>query len=506
MKVNQHLGLVSCFSLLQQFVMKSFFAVDLGATSGRTVLASFDGEKVTMKEITRFDNPIIPLSGHLYWDLANLYYGILKGLKEVSRLGVTLESIGVDTWGCDFAFFTSNGQLLGLPHSYRDQHTEGAQERFFKKMPAKEIYKRTGTQFLNLNSLFQLDTLQHNNNQVLKNADKILFIPDAIIYMLTGKAICEYTVASTSQFLNPVTKELDSEILKALGIPREKFGPMTQPGTLVGPISKQVQEFSGLGDIPVVAVAGHDTASAVVAVPAQDSDYAYLSCGTWSLLGIESPKPIISEESFRANLTNEGGVEGTTRFLKNICGLWLFEQSRKEFVDVPSSVGELVALSEKSSFEGLINPDDPSFLHPTSMIEAIRDYCIATGQSTPKTPADFCRCIFRSLALRYRQVINMIESISDLPIKKFHVIGGGSQNKYLMQCTANALNMPVICGPVEGTALGNVLMQMKTAGIINTLEEMRKISAASVELVTYFPKEVDVWEKEYQRFIKITTK
>ena len=485
---------------------KNFFAVDLGATSGRTILATFDGSRVEMKEITRFANPMIPLGGHLYWDIAGLYNEVLRGLREVASQGISIESIGIDTWGCDFAFFGTDGQLLGMPHCYRDQHTVGAQEKFFEKMPAAEVYKRTGIQFMDFNSLFQLDTLKRNGSQALEHADKVLFIPDALIYMLTGKAICEYTVASTSQMLNPMTGDLDEDILKALGLPREKFGVMTQPGTVVGTLTAQVQEVTGHGAIPVVAVAGHDTGSAVAAVPASDKEYAYLSCGTWSLLGIESSKAIISEDSFRENFTNEGGIEGTTRFLKNICGLWLFEQSRKEFKDAPASVGELVALCETSDYDGLIYPDAPCFAAPTSMTTAIREYCQSTGQPAPETPADYCRCIFRSLALRYRQVVEILQSMCDFPIKKLHVIGGGSQNRYLMQYAANALNMPVICGPIEGTALGNVLMQVKASDNALTLEKMREISASSVELVTYLPSDTEAWNKEYERFIKLINK
>ena len=467
---------------------KNFFSVDLGATSGRTILATFDGSRVEMTEITRFANPMIPLGGHLYWDIAGLYNEVLHGLREIAAKGIEIESIGIDTWGCDFAFFGSDGQLLGMPHCYRDQHTVGAQEKFFEKMPAAEVYKRTGIQFMDFNSLFQLDTLKRNGSQALEHADKVLFIPDALIYMLTGKAICEYTVASTSQMLNPMIGDLDEDILGALGLPREKFGILTQPGTIVGTLTTQVQEATGLGAIPVVAVAGHDTGSAVAAVPASDKEYAYLSCGTWSLLGIESQEAIISDESFRENFTNEGGIEGTTRFLKNICGLWLFEQSRKEFKDVPSSVGELVALCEESIYDGIINPDAPCFAAPASMTAAIREYCQSTGQPAPETPADYCRCIFRSLANRYREIVDILQSMCDFPIKKLHVIGGGSQNKYLMQYAANALNMPVICGPVEGTALGNVLMQIKAGDNELTLSKMREISAASVDLVTYLPK------------------
>lgn len=485
---------------------RNYFAVDLGATSGRTILASFDGVSVNMKEITRFANPMIPLGGHLYWDIAGLYNEVLRGLRKIADEGIVIESIGIDTWGCDFAFFGSDGQLLGMPHCYRDQHTVGAQTKFFEKMPADEVYKRTGIQFMDFNSLFQLDTIKRNGSVALENADKILFIPDALIYMLTGKAICEYTVASTSQMLNPETGDLDLDILKALGIDRSRFGEMTQPGTVVGPLTPQVQEATGLGAIPVIAVAGHDTGSAVAAVPATDKEYAYLSCGTWSLLGVESEKAIITEASFKENFTNEGGIEGTTRFLKNICGLWLFEQSRKEFKDVPSSVGELVALCDTSTYEGLINPDAPCFAAPASMTTAIREYCLATGQAAPETPADYCRCIFRSLAFRYRQVVGILQDLCDFPIRRLNVIGGGSLNRYLMQYAANALNMQVLCGPVEGTALGNVLMQMKASGSVRTLEQMRQISADSVNLVMYLPIDADIWNEEYKRYLEITSK
>ena len=303
--------------------------------------------------------------------------------------------------------------------------------------------------------------------------------------------------------LNPFTGDLDADILAALGLERDIFGVMTQPGTVVGTLSEQVQDATGLGAIPVIAVAGHDTGSAVAAVPATTREYAYLSCGTWSLLGIESSEAIISEDSFRENFTNEGGIEGTTRFLKNICGLWIFEQSRKEFKNAPTSVGELVALCEQSTYDGLICPDAPCFSAPTSMTAAIREFCKSTGQTTPETPADYCRCIFRSLALRYRQVVEILQGMCDFPIKKLHVIGGGSQNRYLMQYAANALNMPVICGPIEGTALGNVLMQVKASDPDLTLEKMREISASSVELVTYNPVDADQWDEVYQRFITL---
>ncbi len=483
-----------------------YLAVDLGATSGRTVLATYDGHKIEMKELTRFRNPIIPMGGHMFWDLPALYHEVLLGLKKAADEGIVLKSIGIDTWGCDFAYFGKDGQLLGLPYCYRDGHTEGAQQKFFEKMSAEEVYRRTGIQFMDFNSLFQLDTIKRNGGSALEAAEKVLFIPDALIYMLTGQAVCEYTVASTSQMLNPVTGDLDEDILKAIGIGREKFGKLTQPGEVVGQLTSQVQEFTGLGPVDVVAVAGHDTGSAVAAVPAEDEEYAYLSCGTWSLLGIETPEAIINDESFRQNFTNEGGIEGTTRFLKNICGLWIFEQSRKEFKGAPEGVAELVALCETADIDSVINPDAPCFSHPASMTAAIDDFCVKTGQRVPQTPAEYCRVIFRSLALRYRQVVDILRGFAPFEIKKLHVIGGGSLNRYLMQYAANSLNMPVICGPVEGTALGNTLVQIKSSGLVDTLPQMRAIVGRSIDLVTYMPVNADVWAQAYERFVEIQKK
>lgn len=483
---------------------KHYIAVDLGATSGRTVLATYNGQIIEMRELTRFSNPMIPINGHLHWDLPWLFHQILSGLRKAAEEGIRPVSIGIDTWGCDFAFFGEDGQLLGLPYCYRDSHTAGAQERFFSRMSSRELYRRTGIQFMDFNSVFQLDTLNHNGCSALKAAGKILFLPDAIIRMLTGKEICEYTVASTSQILNPVTGDLDEEILKVIGIPRERFGKLTRPGTAVGKLTAQISQFTGLDeDVDVIAVAGHDTASSVASVPAEDREYAYLSCGTWSLLGIETPDAIITEESFRQNFTNEGGVEGTTRFLKNICGLWIFEQCRKEFRNVPEDVAGLAALCKTSGYDGLIDPDHPCFSNPASMTEAIKEYCRRTGQKEPELPGDYCRLIFRSLALRYRQVMEMLAGMAPFRIRRLHVIGGGSQNRHLMQFTADALGMPVICGPVEGTALGNVLMQIKAAGEVPDLTTMRRISASSVSLVTYMPGNKEEWDEAYSRFVSM---
>lgn len=465
-----------------------YLAVDLGATSGRTVLSTFDGNRIDMREYTRFENPQLPLGGHIFWNLPHLYNEILKALRKVKEEGITLQSIGIDTWGCDFSFFGKDGQLLGLPYCYRDPHTDGAMERFFaERVPQAEVYERTGIQFMPFNSLFQLDTMRRAGSVALEHADKILFMPDALIYMLTGEAVCEYTVASTSQMLNPSTGDLDPVLLRAIGLTRERFGRLVHPGDKVGTINAQVQAATGLAAIPVIAVGSHDTASAVAAVPATDNRFAYLSCGTWSLLGVESPTPIINDDSAAENFTNEGGLDGTTRFLKNITGLWIYEQCRKEWKDISSDVNELNALCLASSCQSIIQPDDPRFAHPASMTAAICDYLTETHQPLPATPADYVRVIFRSLAARYCEVIASLRRLTDVNIQRLHVIGGGSRNQYLMQFTADALQMPVIAGPQEGTALGNALVQVRAAGYVGSLAEMRAIITRSVQLQTYLP-------------------
>lgn len=323
-------------------------AIDLGATSGRSILATFDGEKVEMTELTRFHYPMLPISGHLFWNLPLIYQEVLKALKtasaRVQELGTELSTIGIDTWGCDVAYFYADGSLAGLPYCYRDTHTDSAVDVYTANMPRRDVYARTGIQFMDFNTLFQLHTLRRNSAKVIDNADLILWMPDAVAYMLTGNAVTEYTVASTSQMLNPATGDLDEVLLESIGLPRSKFGPMVRPGVTIGTLTTQIQEATGLGAVPVIAVAGHDTASAVIGVPTPDPNYAYLSCGTWSLLGIESPEAIINDKSFGYNFTNEGGIDGTTRFLKNICGLWIFERVRAELGLQDADISQLAVV------------------------------------------------------------------------------------------------------------------------------------------------------------------
>lgn len=484
---------------------KYFFAVDLGATSGRTIIGTLTGGKIELEELTRFDNNLIETGGHFYWDIYALYFEIIKGLKLAAQRELPIRSIGIDTWGVDFVCVGKDGALLRNPLSYRDPHTFGMMEDYFERAIDKaKVYDITGIQFMNFNSLFQLYAMRKNNDSALAGAEKILFVPDALSYMLTGKMVCEYTIASTSQMLDPRTKQLDEQLLASVGLSRDNFGRMVNPATEIGVLTKEVQQLTGLGAIPVIAVAGHDTGSAVAAVPAKDEKFAYLSSGTWSLMGIETRNAIINDLSYERNFTNEGGIDGTTRFLKNICGMWLYERCRKEWTDAPKSHTELIAAAmEQPAFQSIINPDDPMFANPASMVEAIKDYCRQTGQHVPEGYAEICRCIFESLALRYRQVFNYLREMASFPIEVLHIIGGGSLNAYLNQFTANSLGIEVLAGPQEGTAIGNIMLQAKASGDVGDIWDMRRIIAASIELKRFEPTDKDQWDNAYGRFLKI---
>ena len=484
---------------------KYFFAVDLGATSGRTIIGTLTGGKIELEELTRFDNNLIETGGHFYWDIYALYFEIIKGLKLAAQRELPIRSIGIDTWGVDFVCVGKDGALLRNPLSYRDPHTFGMMEDYFERAIDKaKVYDITGIQFMNFNSLFQLYAMRKNNDSALAGAEKILFVPDALSYMLTGKMVCEYTIASTSQMLDPRTKQLDEQLLASVGLSRDNFGRMVNPATEIGGLTKEVQQLTGLGAIPVIAVAGHDTGSAVAAVPAKDEKFAYLSSGTWSLMGIETRNAIINDLSYERNFTNEGGIDGTTRFLKNICGMWLYERCRKEWTDAPKSHTELIAAAmEQPAFQSIINPDDPMFANPASMVEAIKDYCRQTGQHVPEGYAEICRCIFESLALRYRQVFNYLREMASFPIEVLHIIGGGSLNAYLNQFTANSLGIEVLAGPQEGTAIGNIMLQAKASGDVGDIWDMRRIIAASIELKRFEPTDKDQWDNAYGRFLKI---
>ena len=485
-----------------------FFAVDLGATSGRTIIGSIDVGQLHLEEVTRFPNHLIEQGGHFYWDIYALYFEMIRGLKEVAQRGLKITSIGIDTWGVDFVMIGDDGAILRNPRAYRNPITFEAMDDYLKHVISrKEVYDITGIQFMNFNSIFQLYAMKQEGNSALKHAQKILFVPDALSWMLTGNEVCEYTIASTSQLLDPRTKQLDERLLASLGLTRSMFGKMVNPGTPIGVLTDEVQKMTGLGPVPVIAVAGHDTGSAVAAVPAKDEKFAYLSSGTWSLMGIETKDAIISDLSYERNFTNEGGIEGTTRFLKNICGMWIYERCRKEW---PEEVRKLShpelqgSAMQVEAFRSIINPDDAQFANPDSMINAIQQYCRKTNQPVPETPAEICRCIFDSLALRYKQVFQWMQEFAPFKLEVLHIIGGGSLNKYLNQFTANATGATVLAGPQECTAIGNIMMQAKAAHLVKDIWEMRQIIADSVDLVKYEPTDKAVWDQAFDKYLKIS--
>lgn len=481
-----------------------FFAVDLGATSGRTILGTFTSNGLEMEEVNRFPNRLIETGGHFYWDIYELYRHIIEGLKKAARMeDVEITSIGIDTWGVDFVCVGRDGAFLRLPYSYRDPHTAGGPDAFFTRVPRKSVYEWTGIQVMNFNSLFQMDTLRRNHDSAWEAADKLLFMPDALSYMLTGEMVTEYTIASTAQLVNARTRRLEDSLLRELGLTQVHFGRFVYPGEKVGVLTPEVQRMTGLGVVPVIAVAGHDTASAVAAVPAMNRNFAYLSSGTWSLMGVEADVPVINKETENLNFTNEGGVGNTIRLLKNICGMWLLERCRASWEE--TSYPELIAEANACEpFRSLINPDDPLFANPSDMEQAIKTYCSDHRQSIPGTRGQIVRCIFESLALRYRQVLDNLRSLSPRPIEALHVIGGGSRNDLLNQWTANAVGIPVIAGPSEATGIGNVMIQALAAGTAKDIASMRQLINRSIPLKTFLPEDAEVWDAAYLHFKQLT--
>lgn len=459
-------------------MMGSHIAIDLGATSGRVVLALVDeGRRVGMETLHRFPTPLVERDGGYWWDIDVIFSEILKGLSAAASLGAKPESIGIDTWGVDFVGVKADGSLCGLPRSYRDPYSFAAQEAFLKEMPREELYRRTGIQIMNFNTVFQL--YARSKSGELDDAEHILFMPDALSYMLTGNMVCEYTILSTSALMDPRTKTMDPAILKVCGIRPDKFPDMVYPGHKVGTLKAELQKATGLGEIPVIAVAGHDTASVVAAVPAENGRFAYLSSGTWSLMGIETAEPVINGRMYGLNFTNEGGIGGTTRLLKNITGMWILEQClvkiREQGRDY--TFPEIAAMAaEAGPSEHVFNPDDQSFASPTDMPSAISSYMEERGWKAPDTDARLFRLIYDSLAARYAEVFASLKEIAPFPIETLHIVGGGSQNDFLNRLTAEACQVKVVAGPAEGTALGNIMVQ---AGL------SRRDISASITTKTY---------------------
>jgi rhamnulokinase len=486
---------------------KSFLAFDIGATSGRSILGTLDNGRLQMKELTRFPNQMLQIGNHFHWNIYSLFDHFKAALAAVKKEGVEIASLGIDTWGVDFALIAKDGTILGAPYAYRDPHTDGMPEKYFSIVPREKVYGLTGIQVMNFNSLYQLFALKQAGSSLLEAASEMLFMPDALAYLLTGNKVVEYTIASTSQILNPKTKQFEAQLLEAAGVSPSILGDIVMPGHVVGTLTDALAEESELGKVPVIAVAGHDTASAVAAVPAENERFAYLSSGTWSLMGIEVKDAIINDETYALNFTNEGGIEGTTRFLKNITGMWLLEQCLKEWKKegISYAYEKLVKMGESApAFQALIDPDHASFANPASMTKAINEYCLATGQKAPATHAEYVRCIFESLSMKYKYVLGKFITLAPFSIEKLHVIGGGSKNPLLNQWTANAIGMPVIAGPSEATAIGNIMIQAKAAGCVGTLTEMRQIIRDSVQLEEFLPDNQGDWEKAYAKFLKIT--
>jgi rhamnulokinase len=482
-----------------------YLAFDLGAESGRSVLGSLQDGRVSIREIHRFPNIPAPIAGGLRWNVAALFEEIKKGLALAARSVSKIESVAVDTWGVDFGLFGADGGLLGSPFCYRDARHLPAMKAFLKIISPGRLYRRTGLQLLPFNSLFQLYAHVLANSSELPSAARLLFMPGLFTYLLSGVQANDTTIASTSQLADPTGAGWCEDLLATLGVPVGIMGHSVPPGTTIGRLSPAVRGETGCPEISVTATAGHDTASAVAAVPAEGEDWAYLSSGTWSLLGIETESPIITAASRRFNFTNERGLAGRTRFLKNISGLWLLQQCRRRWSEAhPLTYERMWAeASAAPPFRSFIDPDSPEFLNPPDMPSAIQEFCRRTGQPVPESPSEISRCALESLALKYRAVLDELRAATTRPIRRIFVIGGGSQNGLLNAFTAAATGLPVIAGPVEATAIGNILVQASARGRVRSPEEIRAIVARSFALQRFNPEHRTAWDIAYDIFRKI---
>jgi rhamnulokinase len=487
----------------------SFLAFDIGASSGRAILGTLKDSRLELTEVHRFANQMMHLHGHYFWNIFNLFGELKTGLaKCVKEFGVQPLSFGIDTWGVDYGLITPDGYLAGLPFAYRDHRTDQIMPEFFKIMDEETTYSLSGLQFMQFNTLFQLFASVKASHSALNIADSLLFTPDLLNFLFTGIRKNEYTIASTSALLKPGMAEWEPLLLGAAGIPETLVQEIIQPGTILGPLLPDVCTETGCCEIPCIAVASHDTASAVASVPALGERWAYISSGTWSLMGIESTVPLVSEKTRLLNFTNEGGVEGTTRFLKNIMGMWLIQECKKIWDSREKLRWEdIVNLSQTSQpFVFLIDPDYPGFLNPKNMPEAIQEFCRNTGQLVPFTEGQIARCIYDSLVLKYKFTLNQIEEVVGYPIEKIHVIGGGANNEFLCQLTADATGLPVFAGPVEATAIGNILIQAKALGYLSSIHELRQVVATSFDPVLFQPRQTGDWDQAYLRFTEIINK
>lgn len=483
-----------------------FLAFDLGASSGRAMLGILENKTLKLEEIHRFKNQMMHIHGSYFWNIFNLFDELKTGLKKcVAEFGIQPDSIGIDTWGVDYALLNSEGNIIGVPFAYRDHRTDSSMDEFFSILSQKETYLLSGIQFLQFNTLFQLFSSVQVKYSGLEVAENLLFMPDALGYLFTGIKKNEYTIASTSQMLQPGKPDWEDKLFQAAKIPDKLKQEIVQPGTVLGNILPEIMEETGSTEIPCIAVCGHDTASAVVSVPAEGANWAYLSSGTWSLLGIESEVPLVSEQTLSMNFTNEGGVEGTTRFLKNIMGMWPIQECKRIW-DMEEEIhwNQIVELSEKAEpFRCLINPDEPGFLNPGNMPKAIQEYCTKTNQPVPVSKGEIARCIYDSLVLKYKFTLKQIESVTGKKIEKLHIIGGGAHNQMMNQLTADATGIPVYAGPTEATAVGNIMMQAKALGQVGSLNEIRDVVRNSFEVTEYLPQPKLDWGAAYQKFEKL---
>lgn len=482
---------------------------DFGASSGRALLFTFDGEKIKMEETHRFSNDPVMVSGTYRWDFMRLFFEIKQGILNTINSGhKDFEAIGIDTWGVDFGLLDKNGQLIANPYHYRDERTTGMIDEADKLVGNKYIFDHTGIQFNFFNTIFQLLSMVKNDDPTLKIADKLLFSPDLFNYFLTGEKKNEYTIASTSQLLNAKDKVWDTELMEKLGINKNLFCDIINPGEIVGMLSDDICEELGCPKVPVIAVGSHDTASAVASVPASgDYDYAYISTGTWALLGVESDNPVISDKSFAYNFTNEGGVEGKIRFLKNIMGLWIIQESRRQWKregkDFSFDALEKAAWDAKP-FESFIDPDDDTFAAPGNMPRRIREYCEKTGQKVPQTEGEIIRCAAQSIAMKCAYAVKGMEDTLDRNLDVVHMVGGGIKDTMVCTLIACATGKKVIAGPVEATGTGNALMQLISLGKIKSLADARKVVINSFDTKEYLPTEQDKWIDAYDKFLTVT--
>lgn len=489
-----------------------YLAVDLGASSGRVVAGSFNGENLVLHEVHRFDNGPVTAVGRMHWDLLALWNQIQIGLAAAaSRFGAGVASIGVDTWGVDFALLARGDELLGNPLHYRDRRTAGILEKAFAVVPREAIFAETGLQFMEFNTLYQLWSMKQANSPLLDVAERLLMIPDVFHWLLTGEKSNELTNATTTQFFDPLRGDWATRLLDRLGIPTRILGPVTQPGTRLGPLLPDVADRARLARVDVVLPGTHDTASAVMAVPAasppsQHPDWCYISSGTWSLMGAEVPSAVINDRCRELNFTNEGGVGGTTRLLKNIAGLWLVQECRRVWKESGQDHAwdDLVRLSECAPpLVSLIQPDDARFVAPRDMPAEIREFCLASGQRAPENHGAVVRCALESLALRYRQVLEWLEQLTESRIETIHVVGGGAKNRLLCQMTADACQRTVVAGPVEATAIGNLMMQAVARGDLGSIKDARAVIRRSFDVDRHEPRDAGLWQDAYARFVAL---